>query len=417
MVGELNKIFEKNFVVGYAIPSAAFMATSMGMLSAFGGLPRWLEIDPKDPLKDTTFVALVTLTLAIVLMSLNQILFRIMEGYWWFGLDALGFIQRRRRRRLSRRVEGPSPDEQRTGGGGAGSDGDGAYAEEAYEYVQAFPSGEGQVLPTSLGNTVRSFEDYPRVMYNLESITSWSRLNAVVPKEFRETMEDSRSTVDMWMNLWYLSLAALVEYLVLGLTAGWISDWWVPLTTLAGILVVWWLDEWWIYLFVLSLCLIPALLWRTYTFLFAPAGVFAMMWLACSQANAAAADWGEWVKAAFDVYLPELCKKMGYSRPANRREELEFWDYLGDAMTYRNPDSLVPLDKYREKPKSDSASGGTSNSASAPAPSASPGPMASSAAAHGPSSGEDDAVFYFIEIVASPEASGDPAFDTWQPPA
>src|SRR5262249_322451 len=102
MVGELNKIFDKNFVVGYAIPASAFIAASMGLLHGFQQLPSWLQINPDDPLKDTTFVALVPLSVAIVLMAFNRVFFRILEGYWWFDLGHyLSFYQRWRWRRLS----------------------------------------------------------------------------------------------------------------------------------------------------------------------------------------------------------------------------------------------------------------------------------------------------------------------------
>ena len=66
------------------------------------------------------------------------------------------------------------------------------------------------------------------------------------------------------------------------------------------------------------------------------------------QARIAAAQWGEWVKAAFDVFLPELCTKLGYKRPLDIKAEREFWTKVSQAIVYRDPVSLEELTDLRE---------------------------------------------------------------------
>jgi hypothetical protein len=311
VIGELNKIFEKDFVIGYAIPASAFMATTMGLLKGFGRLPGWLAIDPKDPLKDTTFVALITLVLAIVLMAINPMLFRLLEGYWFFDLGhRLNFIQRRRWRRLHGDLDAlkkeweKCQEEDRTFTKWA------ELRKLAGSAAKDFPSEESLVLPTSFGNTVRAFENYAVVMYNFEPITGWSRLNSVLPAEYREIMDGARADMDLWINTWFLSLITLGEIMALNWMTGLHPYKWIWLATFCVILLASW------------------------------------------RARVSAAQWGEWVKGAFDVYLPELSKKMGYSRPPNREEELYFWTELGRAITFRNPEALDAIEKYREKPTS-----------------------------------------------------------------
>jgi hypothetical protein len=311
MFGELNKIFDKTFVVGYAIPASAFMATTILILTAFNNLPKWMTIDSTAPLKDTTFVALQALVLAIVLMSLNSMLFRLMEGYWNSWLRRrLNFIQRWRWKRINKEIERLRQESDHCDKTGSSFGDLEKYVKLSHRRAQEFPTTEGQVLPTSFGNTVRAFEDYPRVMYNFESITGWSRLNTVIPKDYREIMDDARAQMNMWINLWFLSLGVLLEYVILGLSTGRFVFPWIPIVILGAMLLITW------------------------------------------QARVAAAQWGDWVKAAFDVYLPELSKKMGYVRPASRAEELKFWTDLGRAITFRNPDALNALDEYRAKPTS-----------------------------------------------------------------
>ena len=78
-----------------------------------------------------------------------------------------------------------------------------------------YPSTEDQVLPTSFGNAVRAYEDYSRVVYGFESINGWSRLQAVMSKEFMEILGSSRARVDLWLNLLFLAILFLGEALLL----------------------------------------------------------------------------------------------------------------------------------------------------------------------------------------------------------
>jgi hypothetical protein len=152
-------------------------------------------------------------------------------------------------------------------------------------------------------------------MYGFESITGWSRLNAVVSKDYRETMDAARADMDCWMNIWFLSYFVLIQYLYL----------------------VYYAWE-----FRYALTVIPSLILA--------------VWLSSWQARVAAEQWGEWVKGAFDAYLPELCKKLGYTRPTTFKEEREFWYLLSQAITYRDAGALDLIEKYREKPTVSSSS-------------------------------------------------------------
>ncbi len=172
--------------------------------------------------------------------------------------------------------------------------------------AERFPSKEKQLLPTSFGNAVRAFEDYPRVMYGFESIQGWSRLNAVMPKSFRDTLGSMRAMTDFWVNLWFLSLLLMLEYLVFVYrTSKGLSSVYIPC---AGLLVA---------------------------------------FFASLQARIAAQQWGEWVKAGFDVYLPALCEKWGFLRPDGLENEHQFWTELSVAIVYRQLPALKVLEAYR----------------------------------------------------------------------
>src|SRR5712692_5725294 len=102
---EVNKIIGRDFVVGFFVPAVVMVAGCVGILHSFGILPPWLRIDPADPLKDSTFLALITTVAAFFLMAGNRIIFRTLEGYWVFNLGShLNHFQRWRFRTLRQRI-------------------------------------------------------------------------------------------------------------------------------------------------------------------------------------------------------------------------------------------------------------------------------------------------------------------------
>jgi hypothetical protein len=53
------------------------------------------------------------------------------------------------------------------------------------------------------------------------------------------------------------------------------------------------------------------------------------------KSTSAALEWGNYIKASFDVFLPELYKKLGFKYPLTRDEERENWMRFGQAIIYR----------------------------------------------------------------------------------
>jgi hypothetical protein len=103
-VGEINKIVGRDFIVAFFVPALLFVAANAGLLHSIGILPVWLQIDPRAPLEDTTFLALVTLALAFLLMALNRLVFRALEGYWLGFGRRVNHLQRWRFDRLHMRM-------------------------------------------------------------------------------------------------------------------------------------------------------------------------------------------------------------------------------------------------------------------------------------------------------------------------
>ena len=307
---EVNKIIGRDFVVGFFVPAVVMVAGFAGTLYSFGILPLWLRIDPADPLKDSTFLALITTVAAFFLMAGNRIIFRTLEGYWVFNLGSrLNHFQRWRFRWLKRRIRKLEAEFEEC------LENEKEFTKQKQQNklmrmaVQRYPSTEAQLMFTSFGNAVRAFEDYPRVVYGFESINGWSRLNAVIPKSYQDILGNKRAMTDFWVNVWFVSLLIVAQYVV------------VAVRVHHGLAYRW----------------IPA------------AGI-ALALFAALEARTAAEQWGEWVKAGFDIYLPALRAKWGFIRPQTMTAERRLWKTLSQAIVYRDAPSLDKLEDLREPP-------------------------------------------------------------------
>jgi hypothetical protein len=172
------------------------------------------------------------------------------------------------------------------------------YSKLMFERVQRFPDEEGWLLPTSFGNTIRAFEVYSRLMYGLDMIPGWYRLLTVIPDQWRDLIDSAKANVDFWVNIHILSLIILIEFIGIMVFTPQLEFWWGPVIVL-GVSI-----------------------------------------LAYERAKRAAVNWGEYVKSAFDVFLPELRRKMHFPSPATKEEEKSLWAKFSQAIIYARPECM-----------------------------------------------------------------------------
>ncbi len=182
--------------------------------------------------------------------------------------------------------------------------------ERLLERAESFPSTEEQLLPTSFGNTIRAFEDYPRVIYGIESIDGWSRLIAIIPKEYVELIDNAKTQVDFWINISILSFLLLMEYIGLAIYTKSLVVFWLPMLLLAIV-----------------------------------------AWLSPRFAISFAVQWGNYVKAAFDVFTPKLREQLGIRQPSNREDERKEWKAFSQTIIYRDRDQLPELKQSNQRKK------------------------------------------------------------------
>jgi hypothetical protein len=316
MFGELPKLFDRNFVIGFFLPVAILITFSILIINPHPFGNQLIDFLTTDLLVGTTTIGLLSWVGGIVLLALNRDLYRIMEGYRKYNpLKLFGWMERRRYQKVIDELEQLDdeyrecveserefPVKSRT-----------RRNELMRQLAEEFPDKEEYLLPTPFGNVLRSFEVYPRYMYGFEAIDGWGRLLAVIPKDYLELIDAARAQVDFWVNLGVVFILLQIEYIVLAFIMG------TPL------------QSWIVILFIVL-------------------GTIAPM-----RATSAAREWGDFVKAAFDVYRFNLLESLGIDLPKNREEERKLWTKYSQAIIYRLPETLPDLKKETTNSKKSTA--------------------------------------------------------------
>ncbi len=311
MFGEISKLIDRNFTVGFFLPVFVWFSASLLLIHQYVFRIDLSTFEQLDYLVWTTVFGLACFIGGIVFLAANRGLYRFMEGYGTFNpVRLFAWFERNRYRTIWRRVEELENEYQSCAKSGQ------TFPLESQKkrdelvslLAVAFPEQEELLLPTPFGNALRSFESFPRVMYGLDSIPGWGRLLAVVPKEYFELMVGAKAYVDLWVNLGVVFVFLQIEYAGLVFATGQTLNWWI-----VGLL------------YVLS--------------------TIAPMW-----ATSSALEWGELVKSAFDVFIPRLREALEIEQPKNRQEEFEQWQNFSRALIYRYREDLPQL-KKQEQPQ------------------------------------------------------------------
>lgn len=311
MFGELPKLFDRNFAMAYFLPMVVFIGIVAEIIRRF--IPGTnIVADLEASLIVGATLLVVTAWLGgILLLVTNRGLYRFLEGYGrWNPLKLLLGLEKKSYKKLVDEIailddqylacleaKQEFPQEAR------------AKRNKAMEQLaERFPEEESLLLPTPFGNTLRAFEGYPKVMYGMDSIQGWSRLLAVIPKDYRDLMDNAKAQVDFWINVGFLSFLLLLEYVGLAVYHRSVGDWWLALIILLTVII------------------------------------------SPYFARNSAVEWGDFVKGAFDVFAPKLREALGIPMPKDREEEKEQWTAFSQAIIYRLPERVPEFKQEEEEP-------------------------------------------------------------------
>jgi len=309
MLSTIPKLVDKNFVIGFIIPVLLGAGGILALLQDLSSVPPTYEslLETADFSK-LTIIALSLWVAAILLLIMNHLLYRSLEGYFGpFKRSAWQNLLRKEyladRAKLSATYEVitnpnlPAPSELKRG-----------YYNDVRRFHESWPSHPHLVLPTRFGNVIRAFETYANEIYGADSIPTWLRLQGVMPKDVRMLVDDARTQVDFFVNVWFLTVLFIVIAMV-----RFVSEAYSALPNPKQMLFCSW------------------------GFALSAAGGLLVCKLAYVGAIERARAWGDLVKSAFDLYLPELASKLGYELPPSAFQRKRFWDAVTSSFLYQEP--------------------------------------------------------------------------------
>jgi len=277
-----------------ALPPVLGLGVAVGLLLTGGVGWRtsghwWDGLDGGSRVLLAALAAVALFMLTTVVMLLLPSLTRVYEGQWGRGWPgrALRQVAIRRQVRLMRHLkasarENASAGESADVGESAGRGGN-AYMRRYYLY----PPSERDVRPTRLGNVLGAAELYPGDprRYGADASFFWPRLYPLLPDVMRAALADARSAMESLLLFSAFAVAFAATALVSGI-AGVISPAAAVIGGASGLVV-------------------------------SP--------LAYRLAVRAGLDFGELIRASFDVYRRDLLRAMGYPPPGTLDEERDVW--------------------------------------------------------------------------------------------
>lgn len=224
---------------------------------------------------ETTLLLVGVLAVAVLAQPFQIPLVRLLEGYWGSSGPARAVTkvgvdrQRERLGSLKTRAAAPIKDPK-----------DAAAADAitaAAERQRLFPEADSALLPTRLGNVLRSAETRAGAPYGLEGVVAWPRLYPLLPEPVRLTVDDRRDQLDVAARFCSVFLCAALLSFALLLPHGW------------------WLAV--------------------------PAGCLLLAWLAYRASVTAALAYGEAIRSAFDLHRFDLRRALHLPLPDTRSAE------------------------------------------------------------------------------------------------
>jgi len=324
MFFEIPKIFDRNFITGYFLPSIVFGFWTIVLIKISFNINLFdFRIDNTGRIAISSaenslfFLGLIFVACSIISISLlmvNRFLIRLMEGYY-YPVKLLTPFQRYQYSRMEKNFTKLKRNYQleRKSGGNPHPYHDQISKLKLKQAIE-FPYHKDFIIGTRFGNILRSAETYSRKMYGADIIPLWSRIIPVVDDAHKNNLSDAKAGVDFAVNSFYIAIALAIQTIVLFQYS---ND--------------------------------TSLLWRKYWFLFVLflVGITGAYNLAISRVRL----WGNYIRATSDLYLDKLLSTLGYEKPTEEDDAKALWESICVSFLYYLPFPPNPFDKSNDKDK------------------------------------------------------------------
>ena len=326
MLSSISKLADRNFIVGFILPTLLGAIGINLIINDFSISGAFFDsLLGGDTYKGVAVFALAVWVLSVVLGMLNYRLYRLLEGYLpplESGNVVIKFINwmilSKWRSRKYKTLYKTEMSWLNTNFGGSDE-----YLTRSRRKYVAYPNSIELVRSTEFGNAIRAFETYPLEVYKVDAIATWLRLVAVIPKDYVSSIDNAKADVDFWVNTLAVAGVCMCFSIIRFTVSVWTSLLseltYGPISNAPGSNIV---------------TILGQINWM---FLISAAVSSSLIWFAYRDAIDKVKVWGEFVKAAFDLFLPDLAAKMGYQLPETKKGREKFWTALNSVFLDLDP--------------------------------------------------------------------------------
>jgi len=156
------------------------------------------------------------------------------------------------------------------------------------------------IRPTSLGNVIEAYNHYGYSRYRMETEIFWPRLLKVVPEGFIPSVREPKILLDFAVTMATISVVVAAITMLVG---PWL-----------------WFDVW---------------IWSAIALVQLLAGAFFY-----ALSVDAAVQYGDMLRACFDLFRLDLLEQLAFERPTTLKEERERWEKISQLIVYGQESDL-----------------------------------------------------------------------------
>lgn len=279
VIGALGDRMDSKFLTAFWLPAFVFVLGSLwafGLAVGSGQLESWVtDLDAVEQTLGALVLVLLISMVAFMLRALSRPVTELFAGVALPPAIASAFTQGqvRARNRAARLLEGTA------------SPGSPMVNQEAEAWLQSrFPQDDRDLKPTLFGNLLASVSEHPTMAYSMVGSLWWPRLYPLLPGSFQDTLAGAQAPMMALLNLSFVFGALAI------------------LGALAALLTAQWL---------------VAILWVI--------GSVILARLAYRGAVSQAAEVGNMLRVAFDLYRYDILDQLDRARPEDMASERALW--------------------------------------------------------------------------------------------
>lgn len=224
LAGAAEKLGTESFDLRPIISSLTFWGVGLSIVAATSSIDSKFiseRLQGENAVISVTFLLIVVSVSRTVTRAISFPILRILEGYGWDKVPFLGSWMKVRRIASFKKQLQDAVDTK--------DQGTPEEITEKQDFINSMPA-TSRVLPTRLGNILRSGEDYANDRYALDGMRTWSRLWFCIPSHARSILRGARKEIDqavdglIWAVLslgWAYFLSGQYIYLSLAISTVW----------------------------------------------------------------------------------------------------------------------------------------------------------------------------------------------------